>query len=125
MRTILVLAAAAFVATAGTASAQSFNSWSDGTVMSGSANEFGFSADFRGEGAFLGAAAGLGTNSGFAAAGGNFSNGGFEAWANSANTGGMIGGGVGFGNVRQFDMNVNSFGQSFGEVNFDFDSFGN
>jgi len=97
-----------------------FDAWAGGSVMSGSANEFGFSADFRDAGAFGAGVAATGWNSGTASVGASFGSNSFDAWADSANAGGMIGGGAGFGAARTFDMNVGSFGQSFGEVNFDF-----
>lgn len=104
----------------GPGNAGAFDGWAGGSVMSGSANEFGFSADFRDAGAFAGGVAATGWNSGNASVGGGFGSNSFDAWANSHNEGGMVGGGAGFGAARTFDMNVGSFGQSFGEVNFDF-----
>src|SRR5690625_2811651 len=99
-----------------------FDAWAGGSVMNGSANEFGFSADFRDAGAFAGGVAATGWNSGQASVGANFNGSSFDAWADSANAGGMIGGGAGFGAANKFQMDVGSFGQSFGEVNFDFGS---
>ena len=99
-----------------------FDAWAGGSVMSGSANEFGFSADFRDAGAFGAGVAATGWNSGNASVGASFGSNSFDAWADSANAGGMIGGGAGFGAANKFQMDVGSFGQSFGEVEF---SFGN
>lgn len=104
----------------GPGNAGAFDGWAGGSVMSGSANEFGFSADFRDVGAFAGGVAATGWNSGQASVGASFGSNSFDAWANSHNEGGMIGGGAGFGAARTFDMNVGSFGQSFGEVEFNF-----
>lgn len=104
----------------GPGDAGAFDGWAGGSVMSGSANEFGFSADFRDAGAFGAGVAATGWNSGNASVGASFGSNSFDAWANSHNEGGMIGGGAGFGAARTFDMNVQSFGQSFGEVEFNF-----
>src|SRR5690554_4255235 len=73
----------------GKSGSQSFDAWGDGSVMSGSANEFGFSADWRDAGAFSGGVTATGWNQGAANVSAGFSKEGFTAHADSQNFGGM------------------------------------
>src|SRR5699024_8337667 len=99
-------------------------SWGSSEVFSGSANNFSASADFRDAGAALGGVAATGWNSGSANARADFSTNNFSSHADSWNDGGVVGiGGVaGSGMDRaNFSFDVQSMGQSFGEVKIHFD----
>lgn len=102
---------------------KSFDSWGEGSVMSGSANSFGFSADFKDAGAALGGIAASGFNKGHASVVGGFNGANFDArvtsenFGNIATIGGVIGGGA---NKFNGAINAESFGQSLGEMKWGF-----
>lgn len=132
MRNVLFASAAVLALSAAPAMAfwgggsngnSSFDQWASGTVMSGSANEFGAVGKFEGTGAGIAGFAGSGWNSGTANVTGSFSDTGFSGHADSWNAGAAIGaaGGIGAG-MKFLEFNAGSFGQSLGEMNFKFDN---
>lgn len=104
-----------------------FQNWSSGEAFSGSGNEFGFSNSFEDAGATFGAFAVGGTNTGSATSGIEFTGTSFDSYATSENFGGLVGGdfGAGIGVNHRMDFDASSYGQSFGQTEWDMDAWGN